>query len=126
MAREAAVVPKPYRLLIVFLVLVVAVSFIPLTWKVWLGMHGPLHSLVHFLVFVVAGLMANASARSFPGQLWRAAGLVVMAALLEGGQWLIFGNPFEVSDLKTDAAGVATALLISQLLAAGNWVIARR
>jgi hypothetical protein len=126
MAREAAVVPKPYRWLIAFLALVVAVSFIPLTWKVWLGTHGPLHALVHFVVFVVAGVLANVSARSVQGRLWRAAGLVVMAVLLEGGQWLIFGNEFEVPDLKTDTTGVITALVISQLIAAGNRVSARR
>jgi hypothetical protein len=88
--------------------------------------HGRYHLPGHFAAFAFCGLLAFRSADGIAERLRRTVALLAMGMTLEAGQWLVFGNPFEISDVQADAAGTLVALCANQLFAARQRLTARR
>lgn len=126
MSPEARRGLRRYGWLIASLTTLVAMSFLPMAWKVRMHTHGRYHLPGHFAAFAFCGLLAFRSAEGMADRLRRTIALLAVGLTLEAGQWLVFGNTFEIPDVQADAAGTFVALCASQLSAARQRLTARR
>jgi hypothetical protein len=97
--------------LLLWLALLTAVSLAPTSLKWRVGTMGPLHNWVHFLAFFVTGVLLCWNAGWFSSWLLRCFAGVGIAAFLEGMETIVYHNPFEWHDLRTDCLGIVLGAL---------------
>jgi hypothetical protein len=107
--------------LAIWLVLVIAVSITPLSFKLRLHTIGPFHDFGHYIVYGLTGIFLWLVAKRWQG---RVAGFVFGIALSLGQEWAenkLYNAGYEWKDVNTDIAGLvsgfALVFLITALLA---------
>jgi hypothetical protein len=110
--------PRRFRTLlpVLWFLAIAAGSFLPFSWKFRLHTTGPLHLPLHFLAFLVAGLLACIACRTLRRRAFLCAAILACAGVIELLQAGIFHNRLEWLDLLADSAGVALALLSAAVI----------
>ncbi|HXR78532.1 MAG TPA: hypothetical protein VN737_21315 [Bryobacteraceae bacterium] len=97
--------------LLLWLALLTVVSLAPTSLKWRVGTMGPLHNWDHFLAFFVTGVLLCWNAGRVSSWLLRCLAGIAIAAILEGMEAVVYHNPFEWRDLRTDSLGIVLGAL---------------
>ena len=107
---------RPTLLLAVLLaVLIFVIAALPTATKHHLGIQGALHPYLHLLAFASIALLLLRSTRSIPLRIVFAGALILFGYATEAYESHKDGWPIEQRDVRTDAAGVLLASLLSLL-----------
>ena len=100
---------------VVWLLMMVALSVIPLSFKLKLHTTGHYHDFGHYFVFLITAVMACQLARRFAGRLF-VFFVVLAVALIQ--EWLenhMYHAGYEWKDVVTDLAGIVTGFALVTL-----------
>ena len=107
------------RLLLIFwLLLIIALSLIPLDLKNELGTTGKLHQLGHYGAFLITAALLCWDANSLSHKILRCSGAFALGFTLEALEVLFYRNRFEWADVGTDSLGILSGCLFVILLKA--------
>jgi hypothetical protein len=70
------------------------------------------HVAAHLFAFGVATILLTITRMTRSGERLGAVSLVVLAAAIEVGQWLMYRGTFEWWDIRTDTLGIAVAFFL--------------
>jgi hypothetical protein len=112
MAAPAARGSRIRILVLLWVLLMTALSLSPLAVKQRLHTTGHLHYGGHFLAFALTAAALLWRTPLLRLQLWRAGMVVLLGAALEATQVIAYHSRWEKRDLLVDAAGVAAGFLV--------------
>ena len=104
--------------LAIWLVLVMAVSISPLSFKLRLHTTGVYHNIGHYVVYVITGILFWLITKSAYGKVFA---FVLGVALAFGQEWIenkMYHAGFEWKDVGTDLAGLVSGFALMLLVMA--------
>ena len=96
---------------LLWVLLIIVLSLIPLPWKNVIGTTGAFHRVGHLLAFVILALLLCRITSTTAARLIRCAGAVLLGILLETAEHLIYRDRLEWDDVLVDAVGVVLGFL---------------
>jgi hypothetical protein len=96
---------------LLWVLLIVVLSLIPLPWKNAIGTTGAFHRAGHLLAFLILAFLLCGIASTATAKLIRSAGAVLLGIGLEIAEHLLYHDRLEWDDVLVDAIGVALGLL---------------
>lgn len=99
-----------------WVLLVIALSLIPLPWKNAIGTTGAFHQAGHLLAFLILALLLCRSAVTLSAKLVRCLGAVLLGIVLETAEHLLYHDRLEWEDVLVDVIGVVLGFLCALVL----------
>jgi Ca2+/H+ antiporter len=92
---------------LVWVLLIVVLSLIPLPWKDAIGTTGIFHRAGHLLAFLILAFLLCRMASSLAAKIVRCLGAVLLGIVLETVEHLLYRDRMEWDDVLVDTIGVA-------------------
>lgn len=96
---------------LLWVLLVIVLSLIPLPWKNAIGTTGAFHRAGHLLAFLILAFLLCRIAATATARMIRCAGAVLLGVVLETTEHLLYHDRLEWDDVLVDALGVALGFL---------------
>jgi hypothetical protein len=112
LAEPDARSPRMRVFLLLWILLVAAISMSPMGVKQRLHTTGHLHYVGHFFVFALTAAFALPGARLLRAQIFRSGMIVLLGVILEGAEAIANHNRIEKRDLLVDVLGIAAGFLV--------------
>ncbi len=105
------------RLLIwLWLAFVTTLSLAPLSVKIQLGTTGRLHTMGHFLIFLITAMVLCWTANSLPDKARRYLAVCAIGIVLEALEKIFYHDMFEWHDVAVDVLGAAVGLALVSIM----------
>jgi hypothetical protein len=105
-------------LFVIWVLLVIAVSITPLSFKLRLHTTGVYHNLGHYVVYTFTGIFLWIVAKRWLGRILAFAFGVALALGQEWAENRLYHAGFEWKDVKNDIAGLVTGFALMLLITA--------
>jgi hypothetical protein len=99
-----------------WILLIIALSLIPTSWKDAAGTTGVFHQAGHLLAFLILGLLLCRSPITRNAKLVRCLGAIVLGIVLETAEHFMYHDRLEWDDVLVDSIGVALGFLFALVL----------